>query len=75
MTARFKKVFDRSENRKKAIDEMEPLSEEHENQVVPVTAVNDTVEEGLQVKPRTGVDLKRIEQEIDRVKVSKQTFV
>lgn len=67
---RFKKANTWADNRKKAIKEMEPLSEKHEELAVPVKAVNDEVEDELKIKPRTGVDLKKIESEQARVQVS-----
>ena len=70
LDARFTKVEDVCDHRLKEIDDMLPLSKEHEASFVPVTSVNEIVEDDLKVKPRTGVDSRRIQAEIDRVKVT-----
>lgn len=66
---RFKKVNTWTKNREKAIEEAIPLSKSHEDLAVPIKSVNDEVEDELKIKPRTGVNLKRIEAEQDRIKV------
>lgn len=67
--SRFKKANTWANNRKKAIEEMEPLSKKCEDLAVPTKETNDEVEDELKIKPRTGVDLKKIEKEQDRVRV------
>ena len=75
INARFKKVFTWSVQHGKEIDDILPLSKQHEDLIDSVTAVNDDVEDEIKIKPRTGVNLKRIQGEIDRTKVNFWSFL
>jgi len=65
---RQRKVKDWVDNRMGEVKEMEPMSREHEEHLLPVQTVNEDVADELRVKPRTGVNLKKIEEEKERVK-------
>ena len=54
----------------KDVKEFEPLSRTHEEHLLPVQTVLDDVADELNVKPRTGIDLDKIDEEKERVKVS-----
>ena len=70
LNGRFNKVLTINEHRLKEIDDMIPLSKAHEDHFIPVSTVNEIVEDDLKVKPRTSVDSKKIQAEIDRVQVT-----
>lgn len=67
---RQRKVKEWANNRMKDVKEFEPLSRTHEEHLLPVQTVLDDVADELNVKPRTGIDLDKIDEEKERVKVS-----
>ena len=71
---RHRKVKTWANNRMKSVKEMEPLSETHEENALPVQDVTEDVTDELKRKPRTGIDLKKIAEEKKRIKVC-TTFV
>lgn len=67
---RHRKVKTWVNNRMKSVKEMEPLSETHEENTLPVQDVTEDVRDELKRKPRTGIDLNKIAEEKKRIKVN-----
>ena len=70
ITARFSKVMSWVEHRCKEIERIEPLSRMMEENIEPVRTTNFEVEDQLKLRPKTGVDVTRITEEVNRVKVT-----
>lgn len=66
---RHRKVKTWTNNRMKSVKEMEPLSETHEENALPVQDVTEDVRDELKRKPRTGINLNKIAEEKKRIKV------
>eukprot|EP00794_Sanderia_malayensis_P006649 gene6649-7395_t len=64
ITARFDRLYKMSEDRKKKIEEIEPLAKEHAHSVKPVEELNCEIEDVLKERPTGFVDLETLEDEM-----------
>ncbi len=74
VTTRFDRLLKMSTDRKRHIEEIEPLAKEHFDVIKPVEELNDEVEKALKEKSATVIDLDTLEDELARLKVGAKGF-
>ncbi len=69
VTSRFDRLFKLSEDRKKQIEDVEPLSKQHCDYIKPVEELNAEAEKVLKEKSPGFIDLELLEDEMVTLKV------